>query len=102
MHLNYKNTCGAKSYSAAVVVAKNMDLTSSFFPKGRAYTGALLSFAIPFRLCGSSSRLVTKPVSKDFLDFEETMTQPIPRSHVNLARAFEIFIIRLPTVFIVH
>ena len=33
--------CGAKSYNAAAVVAKNMDITISFIPKGRAYTGAL-------------------------------------------------------------
>ena len=38
---------------------------------------------------------MTKHVSKDFLDFEETMTQPIPRSLINLIRAFEIFNVRL-------
>ena len=47
------------------------------------------------------SRLVTYPVSKDFLDFKETMAQPIPRSYIDLIRAFEIFNIRLSTVFLV-
>ena len=32
---------GAKSFNAAAVVAKNMDITNSFFPKGWAYIGAL-------------------------------------------------------------
>ena len=43
--------------------------------------------------------MVTLPVSKDFFDFEEAMTQPIPRSCVTWSELFQILMPDSPLFF---
>ena len=42
-------SCGAISYDAAVV-ATNIDITSSFFEKGQAYTGRIVEPCYSFKV----------------------------------------------------